>query len=331
MNVSHFCVLLINNTTFERACLANGTWTKADYSNCKEIILIPDVETQATIYFVGYVLSLITLSIALGIFTYFKELRCLRNRIHMNLMWSYMLMYCMWIVTLTALGSKGGGGGSSIACVFIVTLLHYFHISTFFWMFVEGLYLYILVVETLTRENFKLRVYVCIGWGLPMVFILIWVVVKSFIPSAGDPSTAHHTGSELHSFMRFAKIVPRHANIVTRHAKIVTLKSSSDSDLEVKTSLDDHTGKFACAIVFSSDEAVLSKCHRNKYGKAKYYRRNSSLKCFIQRIASLLLRNFGGSYGDVFDYKDEIHFDEDSKNFAVTHISRKVCQIPDEN
>jgi hypothetical protein len=36
------------------------------------------------------------------------------------------------------LGSKGGGGGSSIACVFIVTLLHYFHISTFFWMFVEG-------------------------------------------------------------------------------------------------------------------------------------------------------------------------------------------------
>jgi corticotropin releasing hormone receptor 1 len=172
-----------------RACLANGTWTKADYSNCKEIILIPDVETQATIYFVGYVLSLITLSIALGIFTYFKELRCLRNRIHMNLMWSYMLMYCMWIVTLTALGSKGGGGGSSIACVFIVTLLHYFHISTFFWMFVEGLYLYILVVETLTRENFKLRVYVCIGWGLPMVFILIWVVVKSFIPSAGDPST----------------------------------------------------------------------------------------------------------------------------------------------
>ncbi|XP_063931809.1 diuretic hormone receptor-like isoform X3 [Zophobas morio] len=169
-----------------RMCLANATWTKADYSKCTEIILIPDVETQATIYFVGYVLSLITLSIALGIFTYFKELRCLRNRIHMNLMWSYMLMYCMWIVTLTVLSSKDG---ASIACIFIITLLHYFHISTFFWMFVEGLYLYILVVETLTRENFKLRVYVGIGWGLPMVFILIWAVVKSFIPSDADPSS----------------------------------------------------------------------------------------------------------------------------------------------
>ncbi|XP_044266747.1 diuretic hormone receptor-like isoform X2 [Tribolium madens] len=171
-----------------RLCLANGTWTKADYSKCTEIILIPDVETQATIYFVGYVLSLITLSIALGIFTYFKELRCLRNRIHMNLMWSYMLMYIMWILTLTVLGSKGGTG-ASIACIFVITLLHYFHISTFFWMFVEGLYLYILVVETLTRENYKLRVYVCIGWGLPMIFILIWVIVKSFIPAAGDPAT----------------------------------------------------------------------------------------------------------------------------------------------
>jgi hypothetical protein len=28
---------------------------------------------------------------------------------------------------------------------------------------------------------------------LPMVFILIWVVVKSFIPSAGDPSTVRHS------------------------------------------------------------------------------------------------------------------------------------------
>ncbi|KAJ8986029.1 hypothetical protein NQ317_013914 [Molorchus minor] len=115
------------------------------------------------------------------------ELRCLRNTIHMNLMWSYMLTYCMWILTLLLLNY---GGNTSIICIFIVTLLHYFHITTFFWMFVEGLYLYILVVETLTRENFKLRVYVCIGWGLPMVFIVVWAVVKSFIPITSDPANA---------------------------------------------------------------------------------------------------------------------------------------------
>nr|XP_023013373.1 diuretic hormone receptor-like [Leptinotarsa decemlineata] len=169
-----------------RECSWNGTWSKSNYSSCKEIIaLSADVETQTTIYFVGYTLSLITLVIAMAIFTYFKELRCLRNTIHMNLMWSYVLTYCMWILTLISLNF---GSNVSITCVLIVTLLHYFHITTFFWMFVEGLYLYILVVETLTRENFKLRVYVCIGWGLPMVFIVVWAIVKSFLPVSGDPA-----------------------------------------------------------------------------------------------------------------------------------------------
>ncbi|CAH1101345.1 unnamed protein product [Psylliodes chrysocephalus] len=167
-----------------KECLWNGTWSKSNYSTCREIITLPaDVETQTTIYFVGYTLSLITLFIAMMIFTYFKELRCLRNTIHMNLMLSYMLTYCMWIVTLISLNI-----GGSILCIIIVTLLHYFHITTFFWMFVEGLYLYILVVETLTRENFKLRVYAFIGWGMPMIFVLIWATVKSFIRSPDDPA-----------------------------------------------------------------------------------------------------------------------------------------------
>nr|CAH7727225.1 unnamed protein product [Callosobruchus chinensis]CAH7747951.1 unnamed protein product [Callosobruchus chinensis] len=77
-------------------------------------------------------------------------------------MWSYILTYCCWIMTLLMLYY---GSNMSVICNFTVILLHYFHSTTFFWMFVEGLYLYILVVRTLTRENFKLRVYFSIGWG----------------------------------------------------------------------------------------------------------------------------------------------------------------------
>ncbi|KAG5865866.1 hypothetical protein JTB14_004913 [Gonioctena quinquepunctata] len=157
----------------------NGTWLKSNYSMCTEIISISgDVETQTTIYVAGYTLSLITLAIAVSIFTYFKELRCLRNTIHKNLMWSYMLTYCMWISTLILVNYSNN---TSMFCVFNVMLLHYFHITTFFWMFVEGLYLYILVVRTLTRESFKLRVYVCIGWGLPLIFVVVWAIVKCFV------------------------------------------------------------------------------------------------------------------------------------------------------
>ncbi|XP_074036699.1 diuretic hormone receptor isoform X3 [Leptinotarsa decemlineata] len=163
-----------------RACSSNATWLKSNYSMCREIITLPgDVETQTKIYVAGYTLSLITLAIAVTIFTCFKELRCLRNTIHMNLMCSYMLTYCMWISTLIFVNYANN---TSMFCVFNVMLLHYFHITTFFWMFVEGLYLYILVVKTLTRESFKLRVYACLGWGLPLIFIVLWAVVKWFIP-----------------------------------------------------------------------------------------------------------------------------------------------------
>lgn len=169
-----------------RFCMWNGTWTKSNYSACKEIFNVPpDVETS--IYFVGYTFGLISLSVAVGIFTYFKELRCLRNTIHMNLMWSYMLTYTMWIITLISLNTSFN---VSVPCVFIITLLHYFHITTFFWMFVEGLYLYILVVETLTRENFKLRIYLLIGWVFPLCFIAVWAILKSFISTEDDPANS---------------------------------------------------------------------------------------------------------------------------------------------
>ncbi|KAK4876010.1 hypothetical protein RN001_012432 [Aquatica leii] len=164
-----------------RECLWNGTWSKTDYSFCKDITensTSEDVITTTTIYFVGYTLSLVALSIAIGIFIYFKDLRCLRNTIHTNLMFAYILVYALWILTLIL---ERSFENDMVACVFLVTLLHYFHLTTFFWMFVEGLYLYILVVETLTRENFKLRIYITVGWGLPLVFIFIWAITKGFI------------------------------------------------------------------------------------------------------------------------------------------------------
>ena len=50
-------------------------------------------------------------------------------------------------------------------CMMLPLVLHYFHVTTFFWMFVEGLYLYMLVVETFNRTNIRTGVYVFIGWG----------------------------------------------------------------------------------------------------------------------------------------------------------------------
>ena len=51
-----------------------------------------------------------------------------------------------------------------IAC-YLTIVLTYLMGTNFFWMFVEGLYLFILVVKTFTVDNIKIHVYATIGWG----------------------------------------------------------------------------------------------------------------------------------------------------------------------
>lgn len=59
-------------------------------------------------------------------------------------------------------------------CMILPLVLHYFHVTTFFWMFVEGLYLYMLVVETFNRTNIKAFVYVSVGWGKFYKYLFFW-------------------------------------------------------------------------------------------------------------------------------------------------------------
>ncbi|CAH1099939.1 unnamed protein product [Psylliodes chrysocephalus] len=162
----------------------NGNWTRPNYDMCKEIMQIPeDNAIQTLLYFLGFTLSLVTLVIAVTIFIYFKELHCLRNKIHVNLMFSYIIMYSTWIVMLILINHRDD---SIIVCGFGTTLLHYSHVSTFFWMFVEGFYLYNLVVTTFRNKIFKLRIYASIGWGIPLISIVIWAVIKSFLSKDGN-------------------------------------------------------------------------------------------------------------------------------------------------
>ncbi|RZF33041.1 hypothetical protein LSTR_LSTR012776 [Laodelphax striatellus] len=172
-----------------RRCLLNGTWDNyTDYTSCKDLSLDqpdlePGIEVTTMIYSAGYALSLIALVVAVSIFLYFKDLRCLRNTIHTNLMCTYIMADFMWILNITIQMSMPT---NVPACVILVVLLHYFYLTNFFWMFVEGLYLYMLVVETFSSKNIKLSAYVSIGWGVPCAVIIIWTIVRSLAPPQPD-------------------------------------------------------------------------------------------------------------------------------------------------
>lgn len=173
-----------NNVT--RTCFENGTWAaRSDYSSCRPLFEVDKKVDETTIYYIGYGISLFALTIALWIFLYFKDLRCLRNMIHVNLMVTYFLISITWITT-ASLQSVPSPAYRQTAC-FLYILLTYLMGTNFFWMFVEGLYLYILVVKTFSVEVIRLQVYAVIGWGVPAVVVIVWAVTKAYYsPSHND-------------------------------------------------------------------------------------------------------------------------------------------------
>uniref|UniRef100_A0A1A9V251 Diuretic hormone receptor n=1 Tax=Glossina austeni TaxID=7395 RepID=A0A1A9V251_GLOAU len=71
---------------------------------------------------------------------------------------------------------------SEAGCITLVMMFHYFNLTNFFWMFVEGLYLYTLVVQTFTTDNLGALQYALIGWGCPAVVTIFWSIVKIYTP-----------------------------------------------------------------------------------------------------------------------------------------------------
>ncbi|XP_064540701.1 diuretic hormone receptor isoform X1 [Drosophila montana] len=184
-----------------RFCHANGTWNHySNYSSCHQqsgsVPIVPDfsasVDLPAIIYAGGYFISFATLVVALIIFLSFKDLRCLRNTIHANLFLTYITSALLWILTLflqviTTESSQAG-------CITLVIMFQYFYLTNFFWMFVEGLYLYTLVVQTFSSENISFVIYALIGWGCPALCILIWSIAKAF---ASHLENEHFNGLEI--------------------------------------------------------------------------------------------------------------------------------------
>ena len=67
------------------------------------------------IYYIGYVVSLVSSCVALWLFIYFRTLHCLRNTLHCNLIITYILVDLCWIVMTSVFLMDSSGVGVKIA------------------------------------------------------------------------------------------------------------------------------------------------------------------------------------------------------------------------
>uniref|UniRef100_A0A3P9MTB4 Glucagon receptor b n=1 Tax=Poecilia reticulata TaxID=8081 RepID=A0A3P9MTB4_POERE len=142
-------------------------------------------------YTVGYSLSLGALLLALAILISFRKLHCMRNNIHMNLFASFILRAVSILIKDALLSlmldPKSGSDAQTQAWVNIpavmwcrgaMVMMQYSVMANNYWLLVEGIYLHSLLVITVFSEKKYFYIYLAIGWGAPLIFVLPWITVK---------------------------------------------------------------------------------------------------------------------------------------------------------
>ncbi|NXX94582.1 AGRD1 protein, partial [Centropus bengalensis] len=123
----------------------------------------------SSITYIGCALSIFCLMITLVTFAILSSVSTIRNQryhIHANLSFAVLVAQ---ILLLTSFQFSPG----TVPCKILAILLHFFFLSAFAWMLVEGFHLYSMVIKVFGSEESKHLYYYGIGWGCPLVICVI--------------------------------------------------------------------------------------------------------------------------------------------------------------
>ncbi|XP_065591683.1 glucagon receptor isoform X2 [Cyrtonyx montezumae] len=175
-----------------KTCGPDGEWVTGpkgqslrDATQCQ--IDAKDLEAQEkfaktygsfrVMYTVGFSMSLCALLLALAVLLGFSKLHCMRNYIHMNLFASFIVKGVS-VLVIDALLKTHYSDKIDDNNVRIWLSDEYSIVANYCWLLVEGIYLHNLLVVAVFSERSYFTLYLCIGWGAPVLFLIPWVVVK---------------------------------------------------------------------------------------------------------------------------------------------------------
>ncbi|KAM6452949.1 pituitary adenylate cyclase-activating polypeptide type I receptor isoform 4-T5 [Liasis olivaceus] len=164
------------------ACGFDENDTMADYNQDYYYLSVK------ALYTVGYSTSLVSLTTAMVILCRFRKLHCTRNFIHMNLFVSFILRAISVFIKDGVLYAEQDSNHcfiSTVECKAVMVFFHYCVMSNYFWLFIEGLYLFTLLVETFFPERRYFYWYTIIGWGTPTICVTVWAVLRLHFDDIG--------------------------------------------------------------------------------------------------------------------------------------------------
>uniref|UniRef100_A0AAQ5YXI6 Adenylate cyclase activating polypeptide 1a (pituitary) receptor type I n=1 Tax=Amphiprion ocellaris TaxID=80972 RepID=A0AAQ5YXI6_AMPOC len=148
------------------------------------------------LYTVGYSTSLVSLTTAMVILCRFRKLHCTRNFIHMNLFVSFILRAISVFIKDGVLYAQEDSDHCfvhTVACKAVMVFFHYCVMSNYFWLFIEGLYLFTLLVETFFPERRYFYWYTIVGWGTPTICVTVWAALRLHFHDTGCWDTNENT------------------------------------------------------------------------------------------------------------------------------------------
>ncbi|KAI5647063.1 7 transmembrane receptor (Secretin family) domain-containing protein [Phthorimaea operculella] len=189
----HFVIGFDPRRSAFKTCTENGTWFThpqwnkpwTNYTTCVDVEDLDFRNLIQNLYVGGYSLSLGALVLSLFIFFYFRSLQCTRIRIHMHLFASFALNNIMWILWYYLVVNRPDVlQANKDWCQALHVAMHYFMVTSYLWMFCEGLHLHIALVVVFVKDQVALRWFVAIGWGLPLLIVAVYAAVRYHLPEA---------------------------------------------------------------------------------------------------------------------------------------------------
>lgn len=121
--------------------------------------------------YVGLILSLIGIILTIVLYALLTDVNQPLSQVRLSLAASLGLGQIMFLAGMNATQDKG-------ICVAVAALMQYFFMSAFFWMLVEGIYLYLFVVKVYNIDE-RMALYHACSWGLPAVLVSISLIIAS--------------------------------------------------------------------------------------------------------------------------------------------------------